>query len=427
MSKSDKYFPQVPTFGFGVYEGLCPIQLDSSVSHSHTSEREQHHKINNDDDIPTLLLDSSAGSSESGYGTSDPFRCIEEIEAFIGDSEKTGVKKECLIDVDLDLNIPTLKCKLDNGPTIESSIQLEKCEFDFSDSDKLENNMKNTDGRNVSSKMKTDTRDYDPFKLPSRSIVYDYTTQPLRIVERKRIFLPHVMAISLPLLRPIFIDGISLIDAFFNCCPDALLLPNESQFPIIPMVRCLFYWISKGHKTLICFSKDFNPFSTGDFNISDDDTKILQKLEKYKMIELFSSSDSNINWYSNKMKDMRACLIATAARWHQHLPSSLKLENNGYTPRRDERPDRLLQPFFGHSGNLVFFSSYSAKGLCVADIILDDNIYEQEEFIRHDKNQLTFVEQAKMLKCLYDILPAQNRFREACIMVEIIKRLKNFL
>ena len=38
-------------------------------------------------------------------------------------------------------------------------------------------------------KINLDTRDYNPYKLPSRAIVYDYTTQPLRIVERKRVYL----------------------------------------------------------------------------------------------------------------------------------------------------------------------------------------------------------------------------------------------
>lgn len=34
-----------------------------------------------------------------------------------------------------------------------------------------------------------DTSDYNPQKLPKRAIIYDYTRQPIGIIERKRVSL----------------------------------------------------------------------------------------------------------------------------------------------------------------------------------------------------------------------------------------------
>lgn len=386
-------------FGFGVLERLTMADESSRNASNRTNNATDTNKI--------------AVSGKSCIKLADPY--------MIGESQEPK-----LIDIDF-VPVPISNLSSANPGAFGASNS-------SGASNKLKNNQtvccatqgnSNSNGvcgdRNISSKMKDDTSDYNPQKLPKRAIIYDYTRQPIGIIERKREFLPNIMSMNIPFLRPIYIDGIGFIKAVVG--------PNDlREFPLTSLVRCLFYWISKGHKTLVCYPNDFNPFKQKNFFCtSQTDEAKLKKLYDYNMLQIFDAEDS-LNWYNDKLRNIRACLVTNIAHWHQGMPSSL--EYDSYIPTRQEKqagPDRLLQPFFDN--NLVFFSSYSSKGLCVADLVLDNNITSQEEFDQFDKNQLQFTEQAKMLKFLYDFLRggSTNLLREEDVMIEILKRLQFFL
>lgn len=60
-------------------------------------------------------------------------------------------------------------------------------------------------------------------------------------------------------------------------------------------------------------------------------------------------------------------------------------------------------------------------------MILESSILSLKEFQKFDENQLSFIEQAKMLKVLYSFLPETSRFRETSVMVKVLRRLEPFL
>jgi len=140
-------------------------------------------------------------------------------------------------------------------------------------------------GINISPRITSDGINYDPGKLPRCAIIYDYTVHPLSIVEKKRIFLPELQEINLPFLRPIFIDGVGVINSYYNCCTSYLFNPKDEPFPLLPLVRCLFYWISRGHKTFLCFPQSFNPVSERvEFKSTSENLKMLNE---FNMLEIF--------------------------------------------------------------------------------------------------------------------------------------------
>lgn len=61
--------------------------------------------------------------------------------------------------------------------------------------------------------------------MPTRAIIYDYTVQPIGVIERE---LRTQDRSNRQFLRPILIDGVGLIKAFRGCCcNENNMLPNE--------------------------------------------------------------------------------------------------------------------------------------------------------------------------------------------------------
>lgn len=60
-------------------------------------------------------------------------------------------------------------------------------------------------------------------------------------------------------------------------------------------------------------------------------------------------------------------------------------------------------------------------------MIMENSVLNKNDYEQLHELQLTFIEQAKQLKILYDFLHEDSRFRETCVLVKIVERLKNFL
>ncbi|KAI3411926.1 hypothetical protein GPALN_001984 [Globodera pallida] len=260
---------------------------------------------------------------------------------------------------------------------------------------------------------------FRPDKLPRRAIVYDYTTQPIGVIEHKRFFLPPAQAdarvlLSYPFLRPLLLDGVGLVKAYRGCCTENSELPDRSHpyelhFPLMPIVRCLFYWISRGHRTVLCFSQQFSPMGDEIFQATDEDKRKLKLLEENGMADFFKHDNSK-EWFDQKGEELHGCLVTTTTT------------GDGTTVAID-----FLQPFYDHKGNSVFFSLYNSKNQCVDSVVLMDDVSSKEQFEEVDRNQLAFMEQVLQLKILFDLLPKGARFREKNLMVEVFTRLKPFL
>uniref|UniRef100_A0A915ENW0 Uncharacterized protein n=1 Tax=Ditylenchus dipsaci TaxID=166011 RepID=A0A915ENW0_9BILA len=180
-------------------------------------------------------------------------------------------------------------------------------------------------------------------------------------------------------------------------------------------MRCLFYWLAKGHSTVLCFPATFNPIISRQFNASEEEKQNLQQLTHYKMLMLFQAEHSK-QWYQSLLDNHRACLITTVSQWRMQMPNNLYTGvfsadgerdlGRKYVPKRmEECPERLLQPFFSQKGQLVFFSSFSSTGQSLATIILDQSaVNSQQDFDRLNNLQLSFITQCKNLKLLFDLM-----------------------
>uniref|UniRef100_A0A914ID06 Uncharacterized protein n=1 Tax=Globodera rostochiensis TaxID=31243 RepID=A0A914ID06_GLORO len=276
---------------------------------------------------------------------------------------------------------------------------------------------------------------FRPDKLPRRAIVYDYTTQPIGVIEHKRFFLPPAQAdarvlLSYPFLRPLLLDGVGLVKAYRGCCTENGELPDRSHpyelhFPLMPIVRCLFYWISRGHRTVLCFSQQFSPMGDEIFQATDEDKRKLKLLEENGMAEFFN--DNSKEWFEQKSEELHGCLVTTVPHYQKGMPHDLRYFLADNDRRWNHCCDRLLQPFYDHKGNSVFFSLYNSKNQCVDSVVLMDDVSSKEQFEEIDRNQLAFMEQVLQLKILFDLLPKGARFREKNLMVEVFTRLKPFL
>lgn len=60
----------------------------------------------------------------------------------------------------------------------------------------------------------------------------------------------------------------------------------------------MFYWISKGHTTLLCFPYDFNPISNSCFYATAEHAQILRLLYDNKLALFFEPKDNdNKAWF----------------------------------------------------------------------------------------------------------------------------------
>ncbi|KAL3077531.1 hypothetical protein niasHS_012237 [Heterodera schachtii] len=274
-------------------------------------------------------------------------------------------------------------------------------------------------------------------KLPRQAIIYDYTTQPIGVVEHKRTFLPPAHSdgralLSYPFLRPIFLDGVGLIKAYRACCTENNELPDRSHpyelhFPLMPIVRCLFYWISRGHRTVLCFSQQFSPMGDEIFQATDEDKRNLKTIEENGMADFFKHTNSK-EWFDRRSGQMHGCFVTTVPHYLKGMPHDLRyfLSDNDHRPW-DHCAERLLQPFYDHKGNTVFFSLYNSKNQCVDSVVLMDEVNSRDQFEEVERHQLSFMEQVLQLKVLFNLLPKDARFRERNLMVEVFTRLKPFL
>jgi hypothetical protein len=126
--------------------------------------------------------------------------------------------------------------------------------------------------------------------------------------------------LSNPFLRPILIDGIGLIKAYrqgfqflffyqiLNILKDLVMMNRMAppgmflkqkgsilkyfllkihsiyRFPIVPIIRCIFYWISRGHLTQVFFPTNFSPMTRpGIYGASDQDLANLRTLQRSKI------------------------------------------------------------------------------------------------------------------------------------------------
>ncbi|KAI1729289.1 hypothetical protein DdX_01521 [Ditylenchus destructor] len=271
-----------------------------------------------------------------------------------------------------------------------------------------------------------------PSKLPRKALIYDYTVQPIAETVIIRKFWSSHLVLSAPFLRPIVIDGVGLFKAYRSCCRPNL---SECPFPMAQIVRCLFYWVCKGHSTILCFPSNCNPLLNEGFHATETDKTVIKELIKFKMAVFFKSdAEQNKEWYAKTVEKHQACLITTVSQWHMDMPNDLESfilssENDyaGLDLRAYAKTERLLQPFFSDEHNLVFFSSFSASGECVSDLILKSTVSSQKDFNDMDDLQLNFVNQAKMLKALYTYLPRDSKLRETTVMLKVLKRLEDYL
>lgn len=60
-------------------------------------------------------------------------------------------------------------------------------------------------------------------------------------------------------------------------------------------------------------------------------------------------------------------------------------------------------------------------------MIVENSVLDKDDYEQLNALQLTFIQQAKQIKILHDLLPEDSRFRETCVLVKIVERLKNFL
>ncbi|KAI1715721.1 hypothetical protein DdX_08046 [Ditylenchus destructor] len=280
-------------------------------------------------------------------------------------------------------------------------------------------------------------KDEDDCRLPRHAIIFDYTLQPIGMREQNREYLPAFLASSSRFLRPIILDGIGLVKAYRNCCPSL-----SDGFPLVPVVRCLFYWISRGHYTILSFPSNFNPLNSIEFKATPEHCSTLRQLKKWKMVFVFrTESETNKQWFSKVLENNRACLITTVTQWRMAMPNELSAGvitntsnlGNYHRPSNisyEQSPERLLQPFFSHDGEIVFFSSFSSTGHFVAEIILDEYVIPtREDFDSLSSKQLKFIDQCKQLKLLYHQLPPgmSKRIRETTVMVKLLEKLEPFL
>uniref|UniRef100_A0A915CWG5 ATP-dependent (S)-NAD(P)H-hydrate dehydratase n=1 Tax=Ditylenchus dipsaci TaxID=166011 RepID=A0A915CWG5_9BILA len=169
------------------------------------------------------------------------------------------------------------------------------------------------------------------------------------------------------------------------------------------------------------FPENYNPTNVEEFNATNSDLKLLRKLQVFKMLVYFPTEDvKNKDWFAQSVEDHRACLVTTVSQWHTEMRSNLEIgqisSESNYS-RIDFRAyekshERLLQPFFSHGGSLVFFSSCNSGGTPLSDIIVDNCVSSVEDFEEYNKLQLSFIEQAKMLKVLYDHIPNDSSLRK---------------
>ncbi|KAI1721285.1 hypothetical protein Ddc_07734 [Ditylenchus destructor] len=207
-------------------------------------------------------------------------------------------------------------------------------------------------------------------KLPKKAIIYDYTVQPIAETVINRKFWPSQLVLSAPFLRPIVIDGVGLFKAYRNCCH-----PNDSEcpFPMVQIVRCLFYWVCKGHSTILFFPINCNPLHNEGFHATETEKTILKELIKFKMAVFFrSDAEQNKEWYAKTVENHQACLITTVSQWHMDMPNDL------------------------------------------------------ESFILSSGNDYTGLDLRAYAKVLYTYLPHDSRLRETTVMLKVLKRLEDF-
>lgn len=66
----------------------------------------------------------------------------------------------------------------------------------------------------------------------------------------------------------------------------------------MPIIRCMFYWISKGHSTVLCFSSLFNPIDCSEFNANEKQKSAFEILRRYKLCTIFETKceQDNMKW-----------------------------------------------------------------------------------------------------------------------------------
>lgn len=267
--------------------------------------------------------------------------------------------------------------------------------------------------------------------LPIKSIIFDYNREPIGIKENKRIFYSLVGALSSPFLRPILIDGIGLMKVYWESCSDDDGGKSTTRcFPFTAIVRCLFYWISRGHHTRLCFPYNYSPITDCEFQASNENIKALKQLEALGIAEFFED-EQNHKWFTNNQNSTRGCLITSFEHFLNGMSNNLRLDYDYMTYLNVKMcPPRVFQPNFGSQADIVFFNSFNAgheRHELVLDTALDNDIQNDEQFRQFEPYQLSFINQAKQLRVLYDMLPGDSRMREAKVMIELLNRLAPFL
>lgn len=60
----------------------------------------------------------------------------------------------------------------------------------------------------------------------------------------------------------------------------------------------MFYWISKGHSTVLCFPSLYNPINCSEFNANNNHKDAFQILKRFKLCTIFKTTceKDNMNW-----------------------------------------------------------------------------------------------------------------------------------
>ena len=78
---------------------------------------------------------------------------------------------------------------------------------------------------------------------------------------------------------------------------------------MVPIVRCLFYWISRGHKTTLCILKDDANEAYGTCRISNSSAEIYQRLIHAGLVEFIDGNEREWYYLSMIHTKLHSCFL----------------------------------------------------------------------------------------------------------------------
>uniref|UniRef100_A0A914D2F6 Uncharacterized protein n=1 Tax=Acrobeloides nanus TaxID=290746 RepID=A0A914D2F6_9BILA len=286
--------------------------------------------------------------------------------------------------------------------------------------------------------------------LPKYSMFTDCSSIPIKIQPRDDVefvmsnqpeITPDgvsIYEVNMPFLRPVLIDGMSVSEVYNEKLaedrrnqPHLRLQREKFDIQVQALIRCLYYWISLGHKTTLILPELILP---DNIDLGKDKMACLDSLLTISDLKTYIKlRDSNLGlirfvsmertaWLVRESNRLQAMVVTDTMNWKfdildpkkaqvamRHHNSQASIPGRPWmNPLGGTRPSCIFQPFFLQPGDQVIFPPDT--GNLQPDVSQYKHLRllkvgSRQDFEELKQGQLLMMDQLKQMKFLLDLLP----------------------